>query len=623
MKSLKSLFSFLFICFIFNIGKSQSIEKTQIDNVIFEQFLKDSKKDKKIDNYCEQKVLDEITALEINLESCDINGDTYLKISFELNFEHDVPKKYYVFKKTLFEKKTIKSRDCYFDKFFVQVDYESFLNFNWDFTSNMKNLAYFGFFNRSDISSFPAFNKNPINLSNLNNLKNIRIKDKVLIGMPSTINGGVNILVGHNNALKYIEAPYGLFSQLINSSELSDLDDVTICSQIDTIVNIKRLNSIKILKIPYSVTNEEYKIRSMALGGSHSILNFTKSINRLSLGSNKKLEDQFEINLNDSIKIEFCQFDFLQDNDDKTTLNLKFDVSKHAKIVEIEGLAKPFYRGSKLLNGVHVPNLVVPFKLILYQTRNQSFYYENNPYLNSAKTYGDDPSIPQHTWIEFHNVKTKAEIEADSIAKIQLDEQIKIQKEIKRKEEEFNNSLLSKKHDSKIKTIFDKIINEVLEKKLVQKDISQLILTQHEKLGESIGHKLTEDESKYFYKLIGEYTKEYQKQIELYNLLYSNKNSINSQGSTNQQQQQQQQAQSGPKYCQRCNGSGNVDCYTCGGRGQIECKACYGKGYCSTCPDQRCVRCGITGRQSCDRLSMGLCKGKKDCENCFGTGKVD
>lgn len=181
-------------------------------------------------------------------------------------------------------------------------------------------------------------------------------------------------------------------------------------------------------------------------------------------------------------------------------------------------------------------------------------------------------------------------------------------------------SLLSKKHDSKIKTIFDKIMTEVSEKKLIQKDISKLILTQHEKLGESIGHKLTEDESKYFYKLIGEYTKEYQKQIELYNLLYSNKNSINSQGSTNQQQQQ---AQSGPKYCQRCNGSGNVDCGTCGGHGQIECKACYGKGYCSTCPGQRCVRCGITGRQSCDRLSMGACKGKKDCFDCNGTGKVE
>ena len=439
MPSLKSSFSFLFICFIFNIGKSQSNGKIQIDNIIFEQFLKDSKKDKKIDNYCEQKVLDEITALEINLESCDINGDTYLKISFELNLEHDVPKKYYLFKKTLFEKKTIKSRDCYFDKFFVQVDYESFLNFNWDFTSSMKNLVYFGFFNRSDISSFPAFNKNPINLSNLNNLGMIRIKDKVLIGMPSTINGGVNILVGHNNALKYIEAPYGLFSQLINSSELSDLEHVTICSQIDTIVNIKRLNSIKILNIPYSVTNEEYKIRSMVIGGIHSILNFTRSIDRLSIGSNKKLEDQFEITFNDSIKIKNLEFYYLHDDDNKTTLNLKLDVSKHAEIIEIAGLHKPFYSGSKLLNGVHVPNLVVPVKLILYQTRNQSFYYKNNPELtNPPKVYDNDPSIPQYTWIEFHNVKTKAEIEADSIAKIQLDEQIKIQKEIKQKEEEFS-----------------------------------------------------------------------------------------------------------------------------------------------------------------------------------------
>ena len=120
---------------------------------------------------------------------------------------------------------------------------------------------------------------------------------------------------------------------------------------------------------------------------------------------------------------------------------------------------------------------------------------------------------------------------------------------------------------------------------------------------------------------MGEYTKEYQKKIELYNLLYSNKNSINSQGSTNNQPQQQ--AQSGPKYCQRCNGSGNVDCGTCGGHGQIECKACYGKGYCSNCPGQRCNRCGITGRQSCDRLLFGGCKGKIECFDCHGTGKVE
>jgi hypothetical protein len=217
------------------------------------------------------------------------------------------------------------------------------------------------------------------------------------------------------------------------------------------------------------------------------------------------------------------------------------------------------------------------------------------------------------------------------------------------REKVFQESLLSKKHDSKIKTIFDKIMTEVSEKKLVQKDISKLILTQNEKLGESIGHKLTEDESKYFYKLIGEYTKEYQKQIELYNLLYSNKNSINSQGSTNNQSQQQAQSKADP--CSRCYGDGN--CHECvktfskpyhKGNGMYNwqnetkagytmCNSCNGRGHqqksnpsgygwvpSADCPRYGCedgwVICG-----KCNTDGRGTLLGK--CRDCHGTGKDD
>jgi hypothetical protein len=159
-------------------------------------------------------------------------------------------------------------------------------------------------------------------------------------------------------------------------------------------------------------------------------------------------------------------------------------------------------------------NYFIPIKLKLSLNTFQLENYKN-PNNLFPKIKESSANIPTTDWFEINHIKTESEKNAEL-------EQIKIQKEIKRKEEEFNNSLLSKKYDSEIKSIFDKIIIQVVALNLVAKDVEKLILNQNDKLGESIGHKLTEDESKYFYKRIEEYAAEYQKQIDLYNLLYSN-----------------------------------------------------------------------------------------------------
>ena len=93
MTSLKSSFSFLFICFIFNIGKSQSSEKTQIDNIFFELVLKDMGKDKNIDNFCDNSILSEIHSLRIELTATTFKNknksipDDFLSLDISPNFD--------------------------------------------------------------------------------------------------------------------------------------------------------------------------------------------------------------------------------------------------------------------------------------------------------------------------------------------------------------------------------------------------------------------------------------------------------------------------------------------------------------------------------------------------------
>jgi hypothetical protein len=153
MKSLKSLFSFLFICFIFNIGKSQSIEKTQIDNIFFELVLKDMGKDKNIDNFCDNSLLSEIRTLKIELTATTFKNknksipDDFLGVHIEPSFFNggaDKDEPYYLIKKDKFKTKKPKWDHCnsvYYDKFLSELTYEDFINQKWDFLSEIEKFV--------------------------------------------------------------------------------------------------------------------------------------------------------------------------------------------------------------------------------------------------------------------------------------------------------------------------------------------------------------------------------------------------------------------------------------------------------------------------------------------------
>lgn len=528
MKSLKSSFSLLFICFIFNIGKSQSIEKTQIDNIFFELVLKDMGKDKNIDNFCDNSILSEIHSLRIDLQATTFKNknksmpDDFLSLDisprFSLGWNTGGEGKVYLIKKDKFKTKKPKWDHCntvYYDKFLSELTYEDFINQKWDFLSSMKNLKslviYVNGSCEANLNNFTIFSNNTLNLKDLMNLEELALNGT------TDINRNLNeiIVFGNNNKLKDItNITYRQFSSLSNSSNLKNIRTVIFSHPIDTLLKIKRINKIENLYL--NISKNIVKNDTLMLDESFPLLDFVDTVNSLFLTTqiDFKRTTQFNLIFRNNTVINLLNLEGFK-NDlyrIKSLFTLNIDISRYKHFLKFSDFQHPYgdYDGTTQ----RYYNYFIPIKLKLSLNTFQLENYKN-PNNLFPKIKESSANIPTTDWFEINHIKTESEKNAEL-------EQIKIQKEIKRKEEEFNNSLLSKKYDSEIKSIFDKIIIQVVALNLVAKDVEKLILNQNDKLGESIGHKLTEDESKYFYKRIEEYAAEYQKQIDLYNLLYSN-----------------------------------------------------------------------------------------------------
>ncbi len=535
MKLIKFLFTLFYIFSVFNIVNAQSNKQTKIDNIFFELALNDMGLDKNIDNFCDNSLLEEIKEVRISLTAATFNNNNDLKpndflrvkidpvFSIESSHKEHRENPFYLIKANNFKSKKPKWKNCtglYFNKFLSKLTYVDFINQKWDFIMAMKNLEDFTITIESscesNIDKYTVFTKNKIFLNGLINLKKVDINIVpyyIPANVLSEINRNLNeiLVFGNNDKLKEIKnITYKQFYLLCNSSDLKQIETLVFSHPIDTLLNVKKIKKINNLYIDISKlikNNNTFNLKD-----SFSILDFVDTVENLYLTTNIdfKKTTQFDLIFNTKTVVEFLDLAGFENpmpynnvkNFPMFTLNI--DISKYSHFINFNNLQEPvsyWNNDTRSYNDHHIRT-----KLILNLNTTQLYSYQNiNPNTYFKKS---DPKymskVPINYWFEINHIKTENEQKAEI-------EKIRIENEIKQKQLEFNNSLLSGNHDSKIKQISDDLIAVVLLGQLNQKEIELKILEQKSKLEASIGHKLTEDETNYFFKKIEIFANDYSK----------------------------------------------------------------------------------------------------------------